>query len=293
MAETIRWGLSVDSAGVTGPFEMSYFLYKPAIAAHPEGFVGFEVFPWLSRKYTWSVIKKAEALRVQIASIHGQTGGVHEAYGLRNRAIMTVLNWGMVDTCELIREFGQKVPRILVHTPVIHSKDVRDLLYQQPKLVKCLAVENHVHFGATGSALEAALMLKNMGVNTEVVFDLFHCWSANNHLPDDKRWNEVCRQNKMLLDAAAAYGFKVSYHVPIGPGGDGLPSEFITDISYGRYWRQLAKALEQAEKSGLVGTRTIENQQKFWQAIVVYGAVFQQRAWNKQVVKVLASEGII
>ncbi|MDO8301873.1 MAG: hypothetical protein Q7T18_01395, partial [Sedimentisphaerales bacterium] len=198
MAEKIRWGVSADSSGLlSGTPDMWKFLYMPAIAAHSEGFVGYEMYPWLSAAHTRSIMERAKVLKMPIARIHGRTGGMHEANDLFGRAVMTVLNEGMVDTCDLIRNFGLCVPSILVHAPELRKKNVRELLYQQPELVNCLAVENHLHAGAAGTALDGVLMLKKMGVNVRLVFDLFHCWSAADHLPDNERWDEVCRQNDM------------------------------------------------------------------------------------------------
>lgn len=295
MAEKIRWGVSADSSGLlTGRPAMWQRLWGEAIASHKRGFVGVEIFPWLNVDYTRSMMADAAKLGLEISGIHGRTGGIHDAYSLFGRMIMTVLNKGMVDTCELITTLGRQVPKILVHAPEIRRKDVRRLLDRQPGLVNCIAIENHLHIGAAGTALDVALMLKRSGVNVELVFDLFHCWSAVDHLKVIRRWNEVRKQNEMLLNNVAAHDIKVSYHLPIGPGGDGLPLEFITQRSYGRFWRALAKDLERGEKDGLVGTRTIENQQVFWEAVGVFGqAVSRQVEWNKRVVTVLADCGVI
>ena len=53
----------------------------------------------------------AAKLGLEISGIHGRTGGIHDAYSLFGRMIMTVLNKGMVDTCELITTLGRQVPK--------------------------------------------------------------------------------------------------------------------------------------------------------------------------------------
>ncbi|MEK7091319.1 MAG: hypothetical protein AAB887_02320 [Patescibacteria group bacterium] len=105
---------------------------------------------------------------------------------------------------------------------------------------------------------------------------------------------EVRAQVGEVLNGAARHGFKVHLHLPVGPGRDGLPTGFITDGNTRKLWRQLTGDLEQAQESGLVGVRTVENQQVFLEAVGVYGqAVARQIEWNKRVVTVLADCGMI
>ena len=300
MSEKIRWGVSADSSGLlTGTPVMWQRLWGEAIASHKEGFVGFEMFPWGWLAGTEAILKQAQELEIPIAAIHGRTGGIHDANTWADRMILMTLNEIMPDSISLIKNFGRRVPRIVLHTPEFRNVELIRFLADDGnrEVVRDVSIENHMHIGASGTALEVALILKRARVKrVSLTFDLFHCGNAANHYGNDwtRRWKEVRAQAEEVLDGAARNDLKVHFHLPVGPGRDGLPTKFITDGSTRKLWRQLGGDLEQAEKSGLVGVRTIENQQVFLEAIGVYGgAVARQIKWNREVVNVLAGEGVI
>ncbi|MEK7091318.1 MAG: hypothetical protein AAB887_02315 [Patescibacteria group bacterium] len=192
MTEKVGWAVSADSSGLlTGTPKMWQKLWGEAIDLHREGFVGFEMFPWGWLKGTEAILKQAGELKIPMAAIHGRTGGIHDAYSWADRMILMTLNEIMPDSVSLIKNFGRRVPRILLHAPEFRNSGLIRYLADNSRVVKDLSVENHMHIGASGTALEVALVLKRAGVEgVSLTFDLFHCGDAVNHYGNDweKRW---------------------------------------------------------------------------------------------------------
>ena len=251
-----RFVVSADQGGIFISPRIWADLYLGSInkLCLDDHFVGTEMYPWIHPLLVERVMEEYSILGVGLEGMHLRTGGIHESYGWRNRAILAGLNQAMVNTPKALSLWGDKFNYMLIHSPEARNEDVK--IAMRTTRNTFFYIENHKHTGAYGTSVAVARDGVTSGLNVGVMFDLWHDFESLNHHNDDAKKIQLLVSNlEWVLQQADQNNISgVGLHIPLGLS-DCLPEQNRTNIL-----NSVGKLINEPQYSKYVRHIVLENQ---------------------------------
>ena len=205
-----------------------------------------------------------------LEGMHLRTGGIHEAYSWKDRAILAGLNWAMVNTPEARNENVKFAMRIKPDT----------FFY----------IEIHKHVGAYGTSVAVARDGVMSGLKVGVMFDLWHDFESLNHHNDDAKKIKLLVSNlEWVLQQAKQENISgVGLHIPLGLS-DCLPKHNQANILY-----SVGKLINEPRYSKYVKHIVLENQPLPLDAISMpFWKIKQYAKENEEKLRLIRESGLL
>jgi len=217
--------VSTDSIGFFGRSEQFVELWKEFF--DDKTLDGVEVIAFKPITRLNKLISTLQKNGIKVLSFHGKTGG-EDRLNFLGRIIMTLVNFGIVDSELLIKNF----PKIefLSHGPYFENELIKQMILRnQPKKIW---IENHLR-GKRGvdEAIKQINIYRENKINTSGMLDIYH-YVAGSIEALQTEWPNLVGELKpyFLLKDKNGQQFFSGIHFPIGSRlGDSLPIDTMTD----------------------------------------------------------------
>lgn len=217
--------VSTDSIGFFGKPEQFVELWKEFF--DDKTLDGVEVIAFKPITRLNKLISTLQKNNIKALSFHGKTGG-EDRLNFLGRIIMTLVNFGIVDSELLLKNF----PKIefLSHGPYFENELIKQIILRnQPKKIW---IENHLR-GKRGvdEAIKQINIYRENKINTSGMLDIYH-YVAGSIETLQTEWSNLVSELKpyFLLKDKNGQQFFSGIHFPIGSRlGDSLPIDTMTD----------------------------------------------------------------
>ena len=284
MLEKEGFAVSTDAVGVFGRPLLLKEVWGPAM--EQSGFLGLEVLAW----HHVNISKLAE--QYPVVGIHGKIRASFKGFDLYKLASGPLLDFMITDTASLIEKYGTSTPYMLFHQREAgFSKNI----IQQTKPIQTLFVENSPHLGSLEEAIKLISDFREAGINTGLMFDLYHYLAGISDLKEiyssnfPELWDLLMQklQNTFTEIDQQDTETPIGIHIPVGTRReDSLPVDQITEDM----WKQLGGAIHQRPYTLVV----IENQQAGIGTVMLTPfRIESQRSRNMEIFKKLLENNVI
>jgi len=262
--------VSTDAAGAFGNPEKVRSLW-------PKGMdLGLEVLGWQWLNLS-DLVKQDEN---SVVGIHGRMGKIPDC---SKSPVWTIVDEFLIPSRELIR-MGSNVAYILVHEGEGAAK--KEIFIKSAEQIRCLMVENSRSVGSIGQTIGLVEELRRGGVETGLMFDLYHFFGTLRNNDDiGVKWAKTMKKLDEVFSSLNGAEIPVGIHLSVGTDrSDSLPFEEMTC----EMWRKLGHLIHENQ----LGVLVIENRQRFpgWLWPI---NVRNQRARNERIVETLGEGGVI
>lgn len=224
--------VSTDSSGLFGTPAVWKEVWSNAFK-HPR-FKGFEMIGWGGKFRLWTeyLVREAQKTGCNIVGIHGRIGNeeTHDPY--KNLKALVGNNL-IIDTPFLVKRYGGKLNYILLHAPELETAQAQQFVVDNSHLIRQIYIENHLSASSFGKAVEIAQQLHWNGVNSGIMFDMFHYYNSHDQKSSSiNRWEELIYRVRWLLETThVREDIPLGIHVPVGTNTvDSFPEDITNDM---------------------------------------------------------------